>query len=273
MNGPESSPQAGSAPFAGVGVALVTLFDERGEADPSATAELASRLVGCGVRSVLVAGSTGEASALEPSERAALVSAVRAVLPDDVPVLAGSGAPSARQASILTSMVIDAGADLVLALAPPQSSDPRAYYDALAEVAGTDRLLAYHFPAVSQPGIPVPVLPELPVCGVKDSSGDLLRLYDEVRTFGGAIYTGSANLVCVAGMLGCSGAILAIANVCPELAISAFGDRNVATPVEPAAKAQLALYEESLRVSKGWPRSLKEAVAARWGTSTVCRMG
>lgn len=267
------STQVDAAPFRGVGVALVTLFSEGGEVDFSATADLALQLVGCGVRSVLVAGSTGEASALEPSERVSLVTAVRRVLPDEVPVLAGAGAPSARQASTLTSMVLDAGADFVLALAPPQSSDPRPYYEALAEVAGPERLLAYHFPAVSRPGISVPVLAELPVCGVKDSSGDLLRLYDEVRTFGGAIYTGSANLVCVAWTFGCSGAILAVANVCPELAISAFGDRDAGRPVEEAAKAQLELYEESLRTSKAWPRSLKEGVAARWGSSTVCRMG
>ena len=40
---------AGSAPFTGVGVALVTLFDEEGEIDAPATADHAARLVDAGV--------------------------------------------------------------------------------------------------------------------------------------------------------------------------------------------------------------------------------
>src|SRR5690606_634773 len=55
-----------SAPFRGVGVALVTLFDDEGEIDAPATADHAARLVDAGVGAVLVAGSTGEAAALDP---------------------------------------------------------------------------------------------------------------------------------------------------------------------------------------------------------------
>ena len=74
--------------FTGVGVALVTLFDDTGALDEKATADLAVRLVDLGVRGVLVAGSTGEASALDDDERRRLLDAVRAALPDAVPVLA-----------------------------------------------------------------------------------------------------------------------------------------------------------------------------------------
>ncbi|MGH9286064.1 MAG: dihydrodipicolinate synthase family protein, partial [Acidimicrobiales bacterium] len=52
-------------PFRGVGVALVTLFDERGGLDAGATADHAARLVELGVAAVVVAGSTGEAAALD----------------------------------------------------------------------------------------------------------------------------------------------------------------------------------------------------------------
>ncbi|HEU0172486.1 MAG TPA: dihydrodipicolinate synthase family protein, partial [Acidimicrobiales bacterium] len=55
-------------PFTGVGVALVTLFDPTGELDAEATARHAGHLVDRGVRAVLVAGSTGEAAALDPDE-------------------------------------------------------------------------------------------------------------------------------------------------------------------------------------------------------------
>ncbi len=43
--------------FTGVGVALVTLFDDDGEVDAKATADHAAALVELGMRAVLVAGS------------------------------------------------------------------------------------------------------------------------------------------------------------------------------------------------------------------------
>ncbi|MGH9084037.1 MAG: dihydrodipicolinate synthase family protein, partial [Acidimicrobiales bacterium] len=65
---------SGATPiFSGVGVALVTLFDDEGEIDAPATADHAARLVERGVSAVLVAGSTGEASALDAEERSDLL--------------------------------------------------------------------------------------------------------------------------------------------------------------------------------------------------------
>jgi len=250
--------------FSGVGVALLTIFDSSQTVDVGATAELATRLVDLGIKAVLVAGSNGEAASLDPEERALLVGAVRGALPSDVVVLAGSGAPSARQAARLTRVVLEAGADGVLALSPQQSSDARGYYELVAEAAGGAAVLAYHFPAASPPGLPVAVLPELPVAGIKDSSGDIRRLYDELRSFSGWLYTGSANLVLLAGALDCAGAILGIANLHPELCVRAFaGD----------GQAQRQLVSASDAIGSSWPHGLKQAVAARFGTSPTARMG
>jgi hypothetical protein len=52
--------------LSGVGVARITVFDERGPLEPAATAEHAARLVHLGMRAVVVAGSTGEAASLSP---------------------------------------------------------------------------------------------------------------------------------------------------------------------------------------------------------------
>ncbi|MDQ3979569.1 MAG: dihydrodipicolinate synthase family protein, partial [Actinomycetota bacterium] len=143
-----------SAPFTGVGVALVTLFDDDGDLDAAATAEHAARLVELGVRAVVVAGSTGEAASLSPEERVELLAAVRAALHPSagVPVIAGTGAPSARQAVALTAAACEHGADAVLALSPPGAADPGPYYDAVAKAAGATPVLAYHWPALSPPG-------------------------------------------------------------------------------------------------------------------------
>ncbi len=162
--------------FRGVGVALATLFDGAGGLDAKATAEHAATLVDLGVRAVVVAGSTGEAATLTPAERLALLTEVRRAVPSGIPVLAGTGAPSRRQAVALTRAAVDHGADALLVLSPPGSSDLRGYYEAVAGAAASTPVLAYHYPKSSQPGIPVELLPELPIQGAKDSSGDPERL-------------------------------------------------------------------------------------------------
>ena len=170
---------AADPPFTGVGVALVTLFDADGELDAEATARHAGHLVDRGVRGVLVAGSTGEAAALDADERSRLLVAVRDAVDGRVPVIAGTGAPSARQAVALSRQAADDGADALLALSPPATDDPRPYYDAIATAVDAP-LLAYHYPARSAPGIPVDLVCELPVVGIKDSTGDPVRLAIEI---------------------------------------------------------------------------------------------
>lgn len=250
-------------PFTGVGVALVTLFDDRGDLDAPATADLASRLVGLGVRAVVVAGSTGEAAALSPEERVELLRAVRAAVPG-VPVLAGTGAPSARQAAALTAAAADHGADAVLALSPPGAADPRPYYDEVAKAAGATPLLAYHWPALSPPGIPVGMLADLPVAGCKDSSGSADRLLETLAGYDGPLYVGSSALLALAGPLGCAGAILGLANADLEGCAAAFGGNAV---------AQRALATGHARSSASFPRGVKVLTAQRFGTSTVARVG
>jgi 4-hydroxy-tetrahydrodipicolinate synthase len=250
--------------FTGVGVALVTLFDDEGEVDAGATADLAVRLVDAGVRGVVVAGSTGEATALSAAERLQLVDAVRGALGGRVPVLAGTGAPSARQAVALTRDAARAGADAVLTLSPPRSSDLAGYYAAVVDAAGDIPVLAYHYPKASAPGIPVAALATLTgVAGLKDSSGDPERLLREVTEWDRPVYTGSSALLSFAGPLGSVGAILALANVEPERCIEAFAGE---------AGAQRELTPAHLAAHDAFPRRIKELVADRFGTSTVTRL-
>lgn len=249
--------------FTGVGVALVTIFDESGEVDAKATALHARRLVDHGMRGVLVAGSTGEASALSAEERIALLEAVRSEVPADVPVLAGTGAPSARQAAAQTADARRHGADGVLALSPPGSRRLGDYYAAVVDAAAGVPVLAYHFPRASTPGIDVETLARLPVRGVKDSAADPERLLRELAELEIPIYNGSAVMAFASGALGCQGSILAVANAEPDLAVRAFGGD---------AGAQRALIGPHLAARTDFPDGLKRLVADRYGTSPACRL-
>lgn len=251
------------APFTGVGVALATFFDDQGEVDYQATAGHAVRLAGLGLRAIIVAGTTGEVDALTDDERVRLLAAVREALPE-VPVVAGTGAASSRQARALTAAAAGCGADAVIARSPRGVADPTAYYQAVAEAAGPVPVLAYHFPAVAPPGIPVDLLGRLPVAGCKDSSGDLERLLATLDSWQGALYTGSSALLLPAGQLGCAGAILALANAEPELCVAAFGGD---------AEAQLKLTPAHLAAGRDFPHGIKRLTAKRFGTPEAARMG
>jgi 4-hydroxy-tetrahydrodipicolinate synthase len=255
-----------SPPFAGVGVALVTLFDPDGEVDYSATAAHAARLVGLGVTAVIVAGTTGEVDTLSDDERVRLFDAVRAAVPASAgaSVVGGTGAASGHQARALTAAARNSGVDAVLARSPRGVADPTGYYRAVADAAGDLPVLAYHFPAAAPPGIPLDLLPSLPVVGCKDSSADVTRLLATLDSWSGALYVGSPAILLQAGMLGCAGGILALANVEPELCAAAFaGD----------AGAQRKLTGAHLAASKGGPPALKRLVADRFGTGDTARIG
>jgi len=249
--------------FTGVGVALVTLFRPDGALDAPATADLAGQLAGLGLRCILVAGTTGEAATLTPAEREELVGAVRAAVPAGVVVLAGTGAPTGRQAAELTRRAFAAGADAVLALSPPGVADPRRYYETVAEAA-SGPLLAYHFPGAAQPGIPVDLLAELPVSGLKDSSADAARLLHERQVFGGDLYTGATSLLGLSATIGAAGGLVAAANTAPEDCLAAFAG-------DGAAQVRVAAVDRASAAD--FPAGYKRVTAERFGTSVVTRVG
>jgi dihydrodipicolinate synthase/N-acetylneuraminate lyase len=265
--GKERSPMQPSEPvFTGVGAALITLFDETGEIDYDATAAHATRLVDLGLRAIIVAGTAGEVDALADDERLKLFEAVRARVPasSGAAVIAGTGAPSTRQAKSLTAASAQSGVDALLARSPRGVTDPRGYYHAVVEAARKLPVLAYHFPAAAPPGIPLEMLGELPVSGCKDSSGDPERLLATLDAWQGRLYVGSSALLLQAGLLGASGAILALANAEPELCAAAFaGDPD----------AQLKLTSAHLAAGADFPRGIKHLTAARFDTPEHTRIG
>lgn len=255
MQGPEPV-------FRGVAVALVTLFDDDARVDHRATANLAAQLVARGVRAVVVAGTTGEAAALSPDERLDLLDAVATQVGEATPVLVGTGGLTLADAEHVAERAAKLGAAAVLALARPGGSDQVGYYTALAGAAGDLGVLAYHYPAAGGE-LGLDVLPHLPVVGLKDSTGDPERLLEELDVFRRPIYVGSSAVVAYAGLLGCTGAILAAANLDPEGCVAAF---------EGDGTAQRNLLDAHRSVGTDFPRGLKRELRRRLGTSAVTRL-
>jgi 4-hydroxy-tetrahydrodipicolinate synthase len=265
-----------AAPFTGLGVALLTVFDDSGAVDERTTADFARSLIDQGVRGVVVAGTTGEGATLDAAERARLLDAVQEAVGNDAAVIAGTGGATTEEAVGYTRDACAAGVDAVLALSPRariSASDPEAgldaycaglgeYYAGVVEAAGDVPALAYHFPAVSPPGIPIDLLADLPTAGLKDSSGDPVRLARERELVPGALYVGSAHLLAEARAHGCTGAILGLANVAAPLCARALaGDAEAQQQVHPLEDVAAADF----------PAELKRQAAATHGFSPRVR--
>ena len=256
-------PHSASKPvFTGIAVALVTFFDEHGHVDNAATARHAEHLAGRGVRAVVVAGTTGEAAHLAIKERLQLFDAVRAAVPTHIPVLLGTGNLAAGvSVTKMTKMAADHGAAAALVLSPSRG-DVREFYGEAVAAAGSMPVLGYHNPAVSEPGITMEELRAVKCHGIKDSTGDAERIIDLVSWYKGWIYTGTATMVTFSGMLGCTGAILAAANLEPELCADAFAG---------SIAAQKALIHAHKIVAHEGVKGIKQELARKFNTSTACR--
>lgn len=251
--------QAGGV-IEGVGVALLTIFDEDGKLQPSETCALASLLIEAGVRSVLVGGTIGEYYAMTDSEKVDLFGAIRDVVPSSVPLLLHVGGVPLPRALNLARAAVDCGADAIIAL-PREVDDLTEYYGEIVSVAGSTPVLAYHFPQVGA-GIDLGALADLGVAGVKDSSGDADRLVLEVETLDIEVYTGATGLLNLAHNIGAQGALLGLANVHPEMCILAF-DGDV--------EAQRSLEAIGLEIATDFPGGLKKLTGERWHVSTATR--
>jgi dihydrodipicolinate synthase/N-acetylneuraminate lyase len=226
----------------GVLAPITTPFDSAtGEVAPVHLRQNVTRLMGAGLDGVVVAGSTGEAALLDLDEQRRMVGWVRAVLPDQRWLVAGTGGESTRQAVALTRAAAAEGADAVLvrppgyfaaAVSPATLAD---YYRAVADASPVP-VLVYNIPKYTHIAIAPGLLQQLAghgnIVGVKDSSGDAKNLAayrDAAR--GWSVFVGSGSLLYQALELGCEGGILAVACFAPALAAQVYaafraGDRS-----------------------------------------------
>jgi len=164
--------------FGRVVTAMVTPFDERGDLDLDAAAELADWLVATGSDGLVLAGTTGEGPTLSDSEALALFRRVREVV--DVPILAGTGSNSTAHAVELTRQAAGEGVDGILSVTPyynrPSQSGIEAHFRSVA--AATDLpVVLYDIPVRTGRKISTETIVRLArdvpnVVGLKDAAGD-----------------------------------------------------------------------------------------------------
>jgi 4-hydroxy-tetrahydrodipicolinate synthase len=159
--------------------AMVTPFDAEGRLDLEKAQELARWLCDNGSDGLVVAGSTGESTALEDHEKLELFAAVVDAV--SVPVLAGVGTASTGHTLALIEKSASIGLAGYLLVTPyycrPSQAGIKEHFKACAEAAGDRPVLLYDIPARTGRRIARQVMLELHeecpnVVGVKDASGD-----------------------------------------------------------------------------------------------------
>ncbi|MFY9446559.1 MAG: 4-hydroxy-tetrahydrodipicolinate synthase [Dethiobacteria bacterium] len=135
--------------FGAVVTAMVTPFDERGEVNYEAAAELAAYLVKNGSTGLVLAGTTGESPTLSMEEKLELFRVVVEAVGEKAYILAGTGSNSTRDAVKLTKAASETGVHGILSVTPYYNRPPQeGLFRHFREVAGATDLpvMIYNVP-------------------------------------------------------------------------------------------------------------------------------
>ena len=104
--------------IAGSMVALVTPFDAQGRLDWDSLAKLVDFHLQEGTNAIVAVGTTGESATLDVEEHIQVIRRVVDQVKGRIPVIAGTGANSTREAVALTEAAKSGGADACLLVTP-----------------------------------------------------------------------------------------------------------------------------------------------------------
>ena len=211
--------------FRGSMTALVTPF--KGETlDERAFAHLIEWQIAQGTHAIVPAGTTGESPTLTPEEHARIVSLSVEVAAGRVPVIAGAGSNSTRQAIQFLEHAQHAGADAALIVTPyynrPTQEGLYQHYSSLSQKA-TIPIFIYNIPARSVVDMTVETmgrLAKLPyIAGVKDATANLARVSAQKFACGENFIqlSGEDATALAFNALGGRGCISVVSNIAPRL--------------------------------------------------------
>lgn len=218
----------------GILPALVTPFTDDGKAvDEERLRILVRRCIELGVHGVVPCGTTGEFVNLTIEEKKHVIDTVIDEVNGKVPVIAGTGASGTEQALEMTKYAKDAGADAALIVTPfylkPTNRGIYEHYFTIASKVDFPIIL-YNIPQCTGVQLTwqmVEDLAQIPnIVGLKDSSGQLkyiLAVLEKVR-YKINVLCGHDEVVVAALAAGCSGAILASANVIPDIWVQIYNN-------------------------------------------------
>ena len=168
--------------FKGSFVALITPMREDGSFDEKAYSEFVEWQIAEGTNGIVPVGTTGESPTLSHDEHKRVVEIAVSVAKGRIPVIAGAGSNSTKEAIDLTRHAKEAGADAALIVTPyynkPTQEGMFLHYSAIADAVDLP-IIIYNIPGRSVVNMSVETMARLAkhknIVGVKDSTADLQR--------------------------------------------------------------------------------------------------
>jgi 4-hydroxy-tetrahydrodipicolinate synthase len=205
-------------------VALATPMHPNGDLDWEALDRVVDIHLENGTDSIVAVGTSGESATLDYDEHLEVVKRVVKRVAGRIPVIAGTGANSTREAIEMTRGAKEAGADACLLVTPyynkPTQEGLVLHYTAVAEAVDIPQIL-YNVPGRTacdmQPETVVRLSAVKNIVGIKEATGDIdrARFLVENTPDDFAIYSGDDGTAIELILAGGQGNISVTANIAP----------------------------------------------------------
>lgn len=268
--------------FRGVGVALVTPFDCRGEVDYNALGRVVDGVIDGGADYLVALGTTAETPNLSREERSAVAAFIRSRNGGRLPIVAGMGGNSTRQVQEMIEASDLEGFSAILSVTPyynkPSQRGLYEHYKAVAAASPVPVIL-YNVPGRTGVNMQAETTLRLAhdvdnIAGIKEASGNIDQIDTIIkgRPEGFCVISGDDSLAVSVVEHGGEGVISVAANVftrrfseCIHTALG--GDIEGARRLyEPLTEAVRALFAE------GNPTGVKTALYVKGIVQPVLRL-
>ncbi|HYH40738.1 MAG TPA: 4-hydroxy-tetrahydrodipicolinate synthase [Burkholderiales bacterium] len=216
----------GSMEVRGSLVAIVTPMREDGALDLDAFGRLIDWHIAEGTDGIVVVGTTGESPTVDFEEHRLLIDVAIKHAAKRIPIIAGTGANSTKEAIELATHAKKSGADMSLTVVPyynkPSQEGLYRHFRAIAEAVDLPHIL-YNVPGrtvADMQNDTVLRLAQIPnIVGIKDATGNMERGCDLIRRKPASfmVYSGDDATGLPLILLGADGVISVTANVAPRL--------------------------------------------------------
>ena len=212
--------------FTGAGVALVTPFKEDLSVDYDQLEIFIDFQIDNGTDSIVICGTSGEASTMSHDEQIEVVSACVSHVNGRVPVIAGAGANCTDEALNLAKRSEKAGADGLLVVTPYYNKATQKGLEEYYTTVGNSvdiPIIMYNVPGRTgtniQPATAVKIAKSVDnIVAIKEASGDIGQVATLAALADGCldIYSGNDDQVVPLLALGGKGVISVLSNVAPR---------------------------------------------------------
>lgn len=212
--------------FTGAGVALVTPFKEDLSVDYDQLEKFIDFQINNGTDSIVICGTSGEASTMSHDEQIEVVSACVSHVNGRVPVIAGAGANCTDEALNLAKRSEKAGADGLLVVTPYYNKATQKGLEEYYTTVGNSvdiPIIMYNVPGRTgtniQPATAVKIAKSVDnIVAIKEASGDIGQVATLAALADGCldIYSGNDDQVVPLLALGGKGVISVLSNLAPR---------------------------------------------------------